>query len=74
MGIGVSVFLIAVGAILSFAINVDSTEGFNVNTIGIILMVAGAIGLIWSAIVWGGRRDTVAGDTIVERRIVDRGI
>jgi hypothetical protein len=37
-------------------------------------MVAGAIGLIWSAIIWGGRRETVAGDTVVERRIVDRGI
>ena len=65
MGIGVSVFLLAVGAILTFAIEVDSTEGFNINTIGIILMVAGAIGLIATMTIFGGRR---GGDTVVETR------
>nr|MDQ3758238.1 DUF6458 family protein [Actinomycetota bacterium] len=44
MGIGVSVFLIAVGAILAFAVEV-STEGFDLDTIGVILMIVGAIGL-----------------------------
>ena len=37
MGIGVSVFLLAVGAILSFGVNVDSGGGFNIDTIGVIL-------------------------------------
>ena len=74
MGIGVSVFLLAVGAILSFAINTDSAEGFNINTIGIILMVAGAIGLLWSLLVYGRRDRVVAGDTVVERTVVDRGL
>lgn len=44
-GYGGSVFLIAVGAILAFAVSVDA-EGFNLNTIGWILMGAGALGVV----------------------------
>lgn len=51
MGIGVSVFLIAVGAILSFAIDV-STDGVNLDTVGVILMIVGAIGLLTSLLFW----------------------
>ncbi len=47
MGIGVSVFLLAVGAILAFAIDV-SVQGVNLDTIGVILMIVGAIGLLVS--------------------------
>ena len=65
MGIGTSVVIMAIGAILTFAIETDSTEGFNINTIGVILMVAGAIGLVFTALVWGPRnRET----TVVEDR------
>ena len=42
---GGSLFLIALGAILAFAVSVDA-EGFNLNTIGIILMVVGGLGVI----------------------------
>ena len=61
MGIGVSLFLLAVGAILAFAVDV-TTEGFNVNTIGVILMIVGVIGLLlsmmcWSSIAPWGRRE-----------------
>ncbi len=61
MGIGVSVFLIAVGAILAFAVEV-STEGFDLDTIGVILMIVGGIGLLASLLFWSsfspyGRRD-----------------
>ena len=61
MGIGVSVVMLAVGAVLTFAIEVDNAEGFNINTVGIILMVAGAIGLVATLLVFGprSRRDTV---------------
>ena len=45
VGFGGSLFLIAVGAILAFAVSVEA-EGFNLNTIGIILMVVGALGAI----------------------------
>ena len=51
MGVGVSLLLIAAGAILAWAVDV-STSGFNVNTIGYILLVVGIIGLIVSMIFW----------------------
>ena len=68
MGIGVSLILIAAGAILTWAINVSSS-GFNINTIGIILMVVGAIGIVlslmfWSS--WGGVGGTRRRTTYVE--------
>jgi hypothetical protein len=47
MGIGTSLFLIAVGAILYFAVNAD-VSGIEISTIGIILMVVGVIGLLIS--------------------------
>ena len=47
--IGASILLIAVGAVLAYAVTVE-TEGFNINTAGVILMVVGAIGLIVSLI------------------------
>lgn len=75
MGIGTSIFLIAVGAIMTFAVEV-TTEGFNINTIGIILMLVGGLGLIVSAMFWdswgGFRRGdrTVADDGTTTRRVV----
>ena len=51
MGIGASLFLIALGAILTFAVEVTA-EGFNINTIGIILMVVGGLGLILTMLFW----------------------
>lgn len=66
MGIGVSVFLMALGGILTWGINVDNAEGFNVNSIGVILMIAAAIGLCVSLAIFGGRR----GRTVVEEREV----
>lgn len=58
MGLSTSLFLIAVGAILRFAVNV-STHGFSVHTVGVILMVVGIIGLVISLVwmtVWSNRR------------------
>jgi hypothetical protein len=62
MGIGVSILLMAAGAIMTFAVEVDNPDGFNINTVGIILMIAGAIGLIATLLVFGRRGH----DTIVE--------
>lgn len=45
MGIGVSIVLIAIGAILTFALNV-TVSGVNLDIIGIILMCVGGVGLI----------------------------
>jgi hypothetical protein len=63
MGIGTSILIMAAGAIMTFAIEVDSSEGFNINTIGVILMIAGAIGLLASLLIFGPRhrRTEVAG-------------
>ena len=51
MGVGTSLFLIAVGAILDFAVTV-SAKGFNINRVGLILMIVGIIGLVLSLIFW----------------------
>lgn len=70
MGIGVSVFLLVVGAILTFAVDV-TTSGFSINTVGIILMVGGVIGLLFSLLVWS-RRGPVGGGTVIEERHIER--
>ncbi len=51
MGIGTSILLFAVGAILRFAVTVTTT-GFNLHTIGVILMIVGAVGLVISLFFW----------------------
>jgi hypothetical protein len=68
MGIGISIFLLAIGAILAFAVSA-SVEGANLETIGVILMVVGGIGLLWSLLAantWGRGTDT----TVVREREV----
>ena len=63
MGIGVSLILIAAGAILTWAVNA-TVSGLSIHTIGVILMVVGALGLVLSMIFWsswggfGGERRT----------------
>ena len=52
MGLGVSLILIAVGAVLAFAVHVENQSAFDVNTIGVILLVVGAIGALLSMIFW----------------------
>ena len=78
MGIGISVFLLAVGAILAYAVDV-TVSGVDLDTIGVILMIVGAIGLLTSLLIFGrsgfGRR-TVVSDSYVDdgpvgRRTVD---
>lgn len=58
MGLGTSLLLIAVGAILRFAVSV-TTNGFNLHSVGVILMVVGGIGLVISLFwmtAWTDRR------------------
>jgi uncharacterized membrane protein len=74
MGIGVSVFLIAVGAILAFAVNVTAS-GIDLATVGYILMVVGTIGLLVALAVmngwgFGGPR----GSTVVEDGYDEPGV
>ena len=68
MGLGVSIFLIAVGAILTWAVNA-SVSGLELQTIGVILMVVGALGLVLSMIFWsswGGTGASTRRTTYVE--------
>jgi len=68
MGIGVSIFLIAVGAILAFAVTTE-VSGLDIGTVGWILMLVGGLGLLLSLVFWqswGGfgsyRRETIVRD------------
>lgn len=63
MRIGGAIVLLAIGAILTFAIRLNDSHGFNINTIGIILMVVGGIWLIAELVVYGRRRNTVTTTT-----------
>jgi uncharacterized protein DUF6458 len=70
MGIGVSILLIAAGAILTWAVNA-SVSGLELQTIGVILMVVGAIGLLMSLIFWstlGFGRGGTDRETVIDRR------
>ena len=63
LSLGASLFLLAIGAILTFAVTVEAS-GFNINTIGIILMVIGGIGLLVS-LFWMSRSRTAGTRTVV---------
>ena len=86
MALGTSLLLIAIGAILRFAVHV-STSGFSLHTIGVILMIVGVIGLAVTLLMlnggaggwYGGRRTTVVDDGYVDdpavvsrRRVIRR--
>ncbi len=79
MGLGVSLILVAVGAILTWAVNAE-VSGLDIQVIGVILMIVGAIGLLTSLLIFGrsgfGGRRTVVTDSYVDdgpvgRRSVD---
>jgi hypothetical protein len=67
MGIGVSIFLLALGAILAFAVDVQA-NGIDINTVGVILMIVGAIGLATSFLFW----DRMGFGSSTSRRTVTR--
>lgn len=66
MGIGGSIFLIALGAILAFAVNA-SFSGLDINIVGYVLMLAGLAGLIITIWFWNSRRRTVVAPTTVNQ-------
>lgn len=68
-GIGGSLFLVALGAILYWAVSVEA-EGFSINTIGLILMIVGVVGLVLTLLMTASAERTDrenSGVTIVER-------
>ena len=60
---GISLFLITVGAILYFAVNA-TVQGLEIDTVGLILMIVGGLGFLWSALVLFRTRD----DEVVRER------
>ena len=75
MGIGTSIFLIAIGAILRYAVTAR-VEGIELDVVGLILIIVGIVGLVlsllWMTIYadrWRGRRDVVR-----ERDVIDRDV
>lgn len=67
MNIGVSLFLLTIGAILTFAVDV-SVSGLDLTTVGIILMIVGGVWFLLSLILIANRRGRVAEGGIVEER------
>ncbi len=71
-GMVFSTISIAVGAVMYWAITTTQTHGFRLSTVGVILMVAGAIGLVVSGIVFAtARRPASAGKHTYDRQATD---
>jgi len=71
MQIGTSILLIAVGAVLKFAVTAE-VSGISLATVGVILMVVGVIGLLLSILmmtIWADRAGR--GGTVVRDNYVD---
>ncbi|MEU7925914.1 DUF6458 family protein [Micromonospora sp. NPDC049801] len=71
MGIGGSIFLIALGAIFAFAVEAD-LGWLNLSVVGWVLMLAGVAGLLVTLYFWNGRRRTVVAAPVREDVVVDR--
>jgi len=75
MGVATSIVMIAVGAILRFAVSVTTT-GFNLHTIGLILMIVGVLALVLSIVFWsswGGFGGAAGGGYRRQRRVSSDG-
>lgn len=66
MGMGISIFLLAVGAILAFAVDATA-EGVDLDTVGVILMIVGGVGLLASMLFWSSWSPYRRGDRVVTR-------
>jgi TRAP-type C4-dicarboxylate transport system permease small subunit len=75
--IGTSIFLIAVGAILRYAVTAD-VEGINLDTAGLILMIVGVLALLLSLLwmtIWADRRrDRAVATEPARERVVERDV
>jgi hypothetical protein len=69
VGIGASLFMIALGAILKYALP-SSVAGVHIGVIGVILMVVGVLGLVVTVLIWGprSRREADPESEIIEER------
>jgi len=68
MGIGLGLIFVAVGAVLAFAVDVSNSHGFNINTIGWILMVVGVVGVLLDLLLFMPRRRASTSRVVVRER------
>jgi hypothetical protein len=71
MGTGVSIFLIAVGAILTFAVNTQA-RGVDLDAIGVILMLVGTLGLLFTLVLWDDWRPSTRRRSYVDDDVIVR--
>jgi Domain of unknown function (DUF6458) len=74
MGISLSILLLAVGAVLTWAVSAD-VSGLDINAVGVILMIVGALGLVVSLVFWSswggfGGREAGAGGGGTQTNII----
>lgn len=62
MRLGTGIVLLALGAILTFALDVD-VSGIDLQVVGWILMIVGALGIVLELAVWGPRQRRVTHTT-----------
>lgn len=70
MGIGISIFVIAVGAVLAFAVNVPVT-GIDLNVVGAILMGVGFFALLYTLVWWSDAMPWRRDQTVIRARYVE---
>jgi len=71
-GMAFSAISIAVGAIMYWAITTTQGHGFRLSTVGVILMVVGAVGFVVSSVVFAAsRRPATAGHRTIDRAVTD---
>ncbi|MFV2102558.1 DUF6458 family protein [Micromonospora sp. LOL_024] len=73
MGIGGSIFLIALGAIFAFAVEAE-VGWLDLSIVGWVLMLAGVAGLVTTLFFWNSRRRAVAAPVHEERVVADRAV
>ena len=71
MGIGASIFLIAVGLILALAVSLE-ISGIDLQMVGWILTVVGVIGLLVTLTLWGRRRNGAREQPVVREEYPPR--
>ena len=73
MGLGISLFLIAVGGVLAFAVRVPAS-GIDLDVVGVILMALGFATLLYTLIWWSDVMPWRRERTVVRRRYVERPV
>ena len=71
MGIGISIFLLAAGAVLAFGVDATA-EGVDLDAIGVILMLVGGVGLLVTMVIWGDRGPVRRREDVATERVVYR--